>query len=50
MDCDIKENKSEMESNLSKSPVFTSEMVDKIDRHETEGVPLQTPWTFWLDK
>ena len=50
MESENQENETEVEENLSKSPVFTSEMVNKIDRHETEGVPLQTPWTFWLDK
>lgn len=35
---------------LSKSPVFTSEQVNNIKEHDDTGIPLQTPWTFWLDK
>ncbi|XP_014204990.1 eukaryotic translation initiation factor 4E type 3 [Copidosoma floridanum] len=35
---------------LSKSPVFSSEIVDNIKEHDNAGIPLQTPWTFWLDK
>lgn len=35
---------------LSKSPVFTIDDIEKLRNKETEGVPLQTPWTFWLDR
>lgn len=35
---------------LSKSPVFTLADFEKLRNKEPEGVPLQTPWTFWLDR
>lgn len=35
---------------LSKSPVFTDGALNSLHSQETTGVPLQTPWTFWLDK
>jgi hypothetical protein len=35
---------------LSKSPVFTDIALSNLSSQETKGVPLQTPWTFWLDK
>jgi hypothetical protein len=35
---------------LSKSPVFTDSAINSLHSQETTGVPLQTPWTFWLDK
>jgi hypothetical protein len=35
---------------LSKSPVFTDIALNSLRSQETKGVPLQTPWTFWLDK
>lgn len=38
-------------SNLSKSPrEFTDDEVNHLKDKEFEPVPLQTPWTFWLDK
>ncbi|XP_033222896.1 eukaryotic translation initiation factor 4E type 3-like [Belonocnema kinseyi] len=44
------ESKDGSQSDLSKSPVFTNETVQNIKEHESTGIPLQTPWTFWLDK
>ncbi|XP_014233227.1 eukaryotic translation initiation factor 4E type 3-like [Trichogramma pretiosum] len=41
-------NKSE--DALSRSPVIGREMVNSIENDQEVGVPLQTPWTFWLDK
>ncbi|XP_063235203.1 eukaryotic translation initiation factor 4E type 3-like [Bacillus rossius redtenbacheri] len=35
---------------LSKSPVFSSITIDNLRSQETSGIPLNTPWTFWLDK
>jgi hypothetical protein len=35
---------------LSTSPVFTDSALHNLRSKETKGVPLQTPWTFWLDK
>ncbi|PSN46750.1 Eukaryotic translation initiation factor 4E type 3 [Blattella germanica] len=35
---------------LSKSPVFSDVAISNLRSQETKGVPLQTPWTFWLDK
>ncbi|KAJ1525345.1 hypothetical protein ONE63_010163 [Megalurothrips usitatus] len=35
---------------FSKSPVFSSATINNMESQESEGVPLQTPWTFWLDK
>ncbi|XP_051163396.1 eukaryotic translation initiation factor 4E type 3-like [Leptopilina boulardi] len=44
------ETKDDPPSELSKSPVFSNETVKNIKEHENSGIPLQTPWTFWLDK
>lgn len=35
---------------FSKSPVFSTAAISKMENQESEGVPLQTAWTFWLDK
>lgn len=36
---------------LSKSPpAFTDEKINELKNKESEEVPLQTPWTFWLDR
>ncbi|XP_046671091.1 eukaryotic translation initiation factor 4E type 3-like isoform X1 [Homalodisca vitripennis] len=36
---------------LSRSPVFTASDMEKLrTKDKKEGVPLQTPWTFWIDK
>jgi hypothetical protein len=35
---------------FSKSPVFTDSALHSLRSKETKGVPLQTSWTFWLDK
>ncbi|XP_058796856.1 eukaryotic translation initiation factor 4E type 3-like [Phymastichus coffea] len=47
-ECKTKENS--CAEILSKSPVFSSEVVNNIKEHDQVGIPLQTPWTFWLDK
>ena len=47
MECEAKDGP---QSDLLKSPVFTDETVQNIKEHESTGIPLQTPWTFWLDK
>lgn len=44
------ETKDDPPSELSKSPVFSNETVKNIKEYENSGIPLQTPWTFWLDK
>lgn len=37
--------------NLSRSPVFTdSEMETLRKKEQIDGVPLQTQWTFWIDR
>uniref|UniRef100_A0A1B6KZ59 EIF-4F 25 kDa subunit n=1 Tax=Graphocephala atropunctata TaxID=36148 RepID=A0A1B6KZ59_9HEMI len=36
---------------LSISPVFTASDMEKLrNKDKKEGVPLQTPWTFWIDR
>lgn len=36
---------------LSRSPVFTTSDMEKLrSKGKKEGVPLQTQWTFWLDR
>ncbi|KAL6263317.1 hypothetical protein P5V15_006115 [Pogonomyrmex californicus] len=37
-------------TDLLKTPVLSDEAVNAIRRDEDSGIPLQTPWTFWLDK
>lgn len=37
-------------ADLSKSPVFSNETVQSIEEHDTSGIPLESSWTFWLDK
>ncbi|KZC04859.1 PREDICTED: eukaryotic translation initiation factor 4E type 3-like [Dufourea novaeangliae] len=44
------ESKDDSSADLSKTPVFSNETVKTIEEHESQGIPLQTPWTFWLDK
>ncbi|XP_015522534.1 eukaryotic translation initiation factor 4E type 3-like [Neodiprion virginianus] len=39
-----------LSADLSKSPIFSDHTVETIKEHETSGIPLQTAWTFWLDK
>jgi hypothetical protein len=34
----------------SSSPQLTRKALDSIEETESSGVPLNTPWTFWLDK
>lgn len=36
---------------LSRSPVFTETDMEKLrNKDKMEGVPLQTQWTFWIDR
>ncbi|XP_078041554.1 eukaryotic translation initiation factor 4E type 3 [Augochlora pura] len=44
------ESKDDSSADLSKTPVFSDETVKTIEEHESLGTPLQTSWTFWLDK
>ena len=37
-------------SNLSQSPALSASTINTLNGQENSGVPLQTPWTFWLDK
>ena len=34
----------------NESPKLGRKAMDEITDHEQSGVPLQSPWTFWLDK
>lgn len=47
-ECEAKEGTSS--ADLLKTPVLSDETVNAIQRDEDSGIPLQTPWTFWLDK
>ena len=38
------------ENFLSSSPQLTTIALDEVKSTEKDGVPLNTPWTFWLDK
>ncbi|XP_066590393.1 eukaryotic translation initiation factor 4E type 3-like [Prorops nasuta] len=42
------DSKDETSTELSKSPVFSKETFGAIKDHENTGLPLHTPWTFWL--
>lgn len=46
-ECETKEGTS---ADLLKTPVLSDEAVNVIQKDEDSGIPLQTPWTFWLDK
>jgi len=35
---------------MTSSPQLTRKALSSIDETESQGVPLNTPWTFWLDK
>ncbi|XP_015606736.1 eukaryotic translation initiation factor 4E type 3 [Cephus cinctus] len=35
---------------LSKSPIFSETTVESIKEHDSSGTPLQSSWTFWLDR
>ncbi|XP_011259101.1 eukaryotic translation initiation factor 4E type 3 isoform X2 [Camponotus floridanus] len=48
-ECETKESTS-LSADLLKTPVLSDETVSTIERQEGSGLPLQTPWTFWLDK
>ncbi|XP_076650072.1 eukaryotic translation initiation factor 4E type 3 [Halictus rubicundus] len=47
VECDSTDDSS---ADLSKTPVFSDGTVKTIEQHESLGTPLQTSWTFWLDK
>lgn len=47
VDCESKDDNA---TNLSETLVFSNETVKTIEKHETSGIPLQSSWTFWLDK
>lgn len=47
VDCESKDDNA---TNLSETLVFSNETVKTIEEHETSGIPLQSSWTFWLDK
>lgn len=32
------------------SPALHQDALDSLQQDETHGVPLNTPWTFWIDK
>ena len=38
------------ENYLSSSPKLTTVPIDEVKTTENDGVPLNTTWTFWLDK
>jgi hypothetical protein len=40
----------EYSRDLTNSPVLADSTLNSVDSQETIGVPLQTPWTFWLDR
>jgi len=40
----------EVESKQSDSPQLCRKTLDSIDETENNGIPLNTTWTFWLDK
>jgi len=46
-ECEAKEDTS---ADLLKTPVLSDEAINAIQKDENSGYPLQTPWTFWLDK
>jgi len=35
---------------VSASPQLSRKTLDSIDETESNGIPLNTTWTFWLDK
>ncbi|KAG7189631.1 hypothetical protein KM043_017311 [Ampulex compressa] len=45
-----RETKDDTSADLSDSPVVLSETIKAIEEHENIGIPLQTSWTFWVDK
>lgn len=47
VECDSKDNDSAVSS---KTSVFTNEAVKTFPENESPDIPLQTAWTFWLDK
>ena len=45
-DVDVKDE----DNSGGESPKLGRKAMDEITDHEQSGVPLQSPWTFWLDK
>merc|ERR1712071_368601 len=43
-------NSSENVEYLSQSPALSAQTIDTLHHQESSGVPLNTTWTFWLDK
>ena len=37
-------------SQVSASPQLSRKTLDTIDESDSNGIPLNTTWTFWLDK
>jgi len=35
---------------VSASPQLSRKTLDTIDETDSSGIPLNTTWTFWLDK
>ncbi|XP_068966168.1 eukaryotic translation initiation factor 4E type 3-like isoform X1 [Bombus flavifrons] len=44
------ETKDNTSTDLSETSVLSDETVKTIEKHKTSGIPLQSSWTFWLDK
>ncbi|XP_033350319.1 eukaryotic translation initiation factor 4E type 3-like isoform X3 [Bombus vosnesenskii] len=44
------ETKDNTSTDLSDTSVLSDETVKTIEKHKTSGIPLQSSWTFWLDK
>lgn len=38
------------DGNAPASPILGRAAIEKLASHEEGGVPLRTPWTFWVDK
>ncbi|KAK8399126.1 hypothetical protein O3P69_004294 [Scylla paramamosain] len=39
-----------IDEETSRSPGLLPSALDTLKQDETDGVPLDTPWTFWIDK
>lgn len=39
-----------IDEETSRSPGLLPSALDALKKDETDGVPLDTPWTFWIDK
>ena len=38
------------EENIPGSPALSTSVYKSIHEDENSGVPLHSPWTFWIDK